>query len=964
MSTKYYLIILISAFFVLCGLSSVSARSGAEFVFIENRGQLTDQYRVPRHDLDFFLRTSGVNLFVGAGRLHYQFKRTEGVTCNASLQTASKKHTVYRLDMELAGADMNVRPVPGKAHTYAEGYYIGCSAANFRSESWQEITYPEIYPNIDWVLYVKDDGIKYDFVLHEGANPSDIRIRYKGASAEQLQDDGSLHCVTPFGAITEQPPVAWQQEDQKPVACVFVRQGDEWTFKTDHYTGALIIDPWVQWGTYYGGSDEESQEPQIATITSDASGKIYVAGQTASIDLIATTGVHQTTLDGGGDIFLAAFRPDGSLAWGTYYGGDDNEKVYGIAAGATGHVYIAGNTSSTSGIATNGSYKQNLSAGGFSDNFLAQFDTLGNLVWGTYYGDAEDESGGFLTTDRQGNIYLAGTTFSASGIATAGTHQPTKSASPNSDAYIAKFNPAGQRIWGTYYGGPGATSLTGANAVAAGGNDDIFLLGMTTAETAISTAGVHQQDFAGVTDGFIAKFDTSGQRLWGTYYGGSAQEMPFAMTVGPDNDVYIAGMTYSDTGIATPGASRSVYNMNPMLNIEAFLARFSSSGARVWGTYAGPEMGEFTGGISADLCGNVYLSGATLGASNIMTTPDAHQSVFGGGADALLIRYSADSGQIQYSTYYGGPDMDLANGVHVDQKGNVYLYGYTASTTDMATSGTHQSALAGVNDMFLVKLLTLSIDPSFPDTTLCIDREFLLPCLPSSDFNSGNDFSVELSDQAGSFANPVVIGTSASATAGNIACTIPAGTAPGSGYRIRISATDPVLFSSCPRAVTLVLPPPVPVITVNGATLESSASSGNQWWVDQQPIPGADSQMHTVAVTGWYQVEVRNEGCSSYSDSVYIEAPETAINHVMPDAPQISLFPNPFEDKISIQIDASVTDVHTYRLTVADLTGRVVYEHPVTSHKNEMSLAYLDAGIYLVMLRGAEGNVAIRALKR
>ncbi len=962
MNKKYSLIFLIFCFCALSGLSSVSARPDAGLVFIENRGQLIDQYRAPRHDLDFFLRTPGVNLFVGAGRLHYQFVQTERVPGNAGLRTASK-HTVYRLDMELAGADLNVRPVPGKAHAYAERYYTGQHAADIRSGSWQQVTYPEVYPNIDWVLYVKDDGIKYDFVLHAGANPSDIRIRYKGASAEQLQDDGSLHCITPFGTITEHPPVAWQQEDRKPVACAFVRQGDAWTFETDHYTGAMVIDPWVQWGTYYGGSDEESQGPQIATITSDASGKIYVAGQTASIDLIATTGVHQTTLEGSGDVFLAAFRPDGSLAWGTYYGGSDDEEVWGIATGATGHVYIAGITSSTTGIATNGSHKPGLT-GAFPDNFLAQFDTLGNLVWGTYYGDAEDESGGFVTTDRQGNVYLAGTTFSASGIATAGTHQPVKSASPISDAYVAKFNAAGQRIWGTYYGGPGAGSFTGANAVAADRNDAVLLMGMTNTETAISTAGVHQQDFAGVTDAFIVKFDTSGQRLWGTYYGGSEQEMPFAMTVGPDNDVYIAGLTYSDTGIATPGASRSVFNMNPSLSMESFLAKFNSSGARVWGTYAGPEMGEFTGGISADLCGNVYLSGATMGTSNIMITPDAHQSVFGGGADALLIRYSADSGQVQYSTYYGGADMDLANGVHVDRKGNVYLYGYTASTTDIATPGTHQPAPEGGYDMFLVKLLTLGIDPSFPDTTLCIDRAFLLPVLPSSDFNSGNVFTVELSDQAGSFASPVVIGTSASVAAGDIACTIPAGTTPGAGYRIRISATDPVLLSSCPREVTLVLPPSVPVITVNGATLESSASSGNQWWLGQQPVPGADSQVHTVTVTGWYRVQVSNAGCSSYSDSVYIEAPETAISHLMQDAPRVSLFPNPFEDKISIQIDASVTDVHTYRLTVADLTGRIVYTQPVTSYKNELNLEYLDAGIYLVMLRGAKGNVAIRVLKR
>lgn len=61
-------------------------------------------------------------------------------------------------------------------------------------------------------------------------------------------------------------------------------------------------------------------------------------------------------------------------------------------------------------------------------------------------------------------------------------------------------------------------------------------------------------------------------------------------------------------------------------------------------------------------------------------------------------------------------------------------------------------------------------------------------------FTAGNVYSAELSNAAGSFALPTVIGTlSSTANSGTIAATIPANTAAGAGYRIRVVSDLPIV---------------------------------------------------------------------------------------------------------------------------------------------------------------------------
>ena len=396
--------------------------------------------------------------------------------------------------------------------------------------------------------------------------------------------------------------------------------------------------------------------------------------------------------------------------WGTYYGGFGYDIGYSSTTDVFGNVYLAGETNSTSGIATAGAH-QNVFAGGNSDAYLVKFNSNGIRQWGTYYGGSSNERGFSCTTDASGNVYLAGTTTSTSGIASAGAHQTTIVGviSGYTDAYLVKFNSNGVRQWGTYYG----TNLyDSGNSCTTDASGNVYLAGATNSISDIATTGAHQTiistnpNINGTLDAFLVKFNSNGVRQWGTYYGGIVDDYGFFCTTDVSGNVYMSGYTASNSFIATAGAHQTVYGGNN----DAFLVKFNSNGVRQWGTYYGGSGNENqSGGVgncATDASGNVYLGGTTTSTSDIASA-GAHQTtivgVISGYRDAYLVKFNSN-GVRQWGTYYGGSSDERGFSCTTDALGNVYLAGATSSTSDIATAGAYQTIYVGTwRSAFLVK---------------------------------------------------------------------------------------------------------------------------------------------------------------------------------------------------------------------------------------------------------------------
>lgn len=140
---------------------------------------------------------------------------------------------------------------------------------------------------------------------------------------------------------------------------------------------------------------------------------------------------------------------------------------------------------------------------------------LPDRVWGTYVGGDLSELNVSVAVGADGDVYLCGATDSLTSIATPGAHQD--SLGGDLDAYLMRFTPAGEPVWGTYYGGAGREVC---QTLVIDGDGDIILVGATTTTVGMATPGTVQPSYGGGNaDGFVAKFDADGQRLWGTYVG-------------------------------------------------------------------------------------------------------------------------------------------------------------------------------------------------------------------------------------------------------------------------------------------------------------------------------------------------------------------------------------------------------------------------------------------------------------
>lgn len=787
---------------------------GTPLSFIENKGQITDQYRKQRKDIDFKLSSGNITVFVGDGQLHYQWSKVANPeTVNQPPQIFNKpasegdtyvdqttEFDMYRMDVKLIGANTSASYTIEEVQDYYEQYYTEFLPDGAKARSFKKITYKDIYPNIDWVLYIKDNKLKYDFVVHKGGNANNIKLEYKGADNISLID-GALIATTPFGSITEAKPYTYDIDSKAEVSSKYESSSETYYinghlksfseyihFITDKNDN-IVIDPSLEWATYYGSTNTDNSY----SVVTDTAANVYLAGSTNNTSNIATSGAYQTTIGGNVDAMLVRFTEAGIRSFATYYGGSGNDDFFSTTIDDNLNVYLAGTTASTTGIATSGSHQQSY-GGGSSDCFVVKLTPSGSRVWATYYGGSDNEKTSteyqvFIACDSSNNIYIAGNTRSTSGIATSGSFQSSNGG--NIDGFVAKFNSSGVRQWGTYIGGSDNDNM---RKVAFNSSGDVFAAGEMRS-SGLGTSGSHQSSLGGNNDAFLIKFNGSGVRQWSTYYGGTGSDSPQGLYTDYQGNIFMSGSTNSTSGIVTSGTYQTVLNAGGTGSAsDAYLVKFNSSGVRQWGTYFGGSNVDHSGDLMVDAQGYPAFTGTTSSASHI-ATQDGHQTSIGstGYFDALFAIFTPQ-GQLSWGSYYGGTDHDYGYGINAAVGGIIYIAGFTGSSNNISQSG-HQNTMAGAPDAFVAKFTpdtSAFILQPFIDTVLCVDDTFTLKYGVTAPFPSNNTFTVLLSNASGSFSSPTVIGTSSSTGAGNILCTIPANISAGSGYKVKIAYSDPV----------------------------------------------------------------------------------------------------------------------------------------------------------------------------
>jgi hypothetical protein len=316
-------------------------------------------------------------------------------------------------------------------------------------------------------------------------------------------------------------------------------------------------------------------------------------------------------------------------------------------------------------------------------------DPMPHRFFGTYYGGLNDEFSNEITIDELGYTYVTGRSNSLNNIATSGAYQGTFNAV--FDAFVAKFSPAGDRIWGTYIGGNSFDRAYGIHY----NNGHLYIVGNSNSSN-FATLGIHQEFSIDNDDAFIAKFDTIGNRIWCTYYGGDLHDFAAAVVTDSDENIYVTGHSLSSFNIATSGAHLEVYTGNS----AAFLAKFSTNGQLIWGTYYGNSFEEGWG-ITLDSDENPIFSGFTSSSTGI-ATPGSHQPVIGGGMDAFLAKFD-QNGVRQWGSYFGGSNDDFGYEIDCDSQDNIYFVGGTSSANNIYYNSGFQSTPVSFDNGFVAK---------------------------------------------------------------------------------------------------------------------------------------------------------------------------------------------------------------------------------------------------------------------
>ncbi|MBL0174570.1 MAG: SBBP repeat-containing protein [Ignavibacteria bacterium] len=680
-------------------------------VFVENLGQVRGSDGHPRADVLFTASAGDARLFItarGISVVLVELLRDDARTSEATglrigrplaspPRPALALKRLTRIDLEFAGADPAAVP---EASGRVDGLSTFTSAraphgiAGVRS--FRDLTWRNLWPGIDAEFRMQDGGLKYAFRVRPGASPSDIKIRYSGPAAVGRDADGRVLVSTPAGLLTDDAPLSFAGVNPSPsegvsVPTRFAVNGDTVGFDVEPYDRAatLLIDPFLNWSTYYGGSSSD----YARDVRCDAEGNTYVAGYTMSVDFPVSQGAFQPENGGNLDIFVVKLDAERKRVWGTYYGGSDEEEAPHMALDKTGGVILAGYTSSTDFPVTPGAF-QTVNNGKY-DVFLLKLDVNGSRLWATYAGGGLSDECGGVVVDREGGVVIAGGTYSTNFPVSKSASQTTNKG--DFDVFAAKFTPAGTRVWSSYFGGFG---LDYANSVSVNAEGQIIIAGYTeSANFPVTKDGAQPVYGGGQFDMFVLKLNPGGVPVWGTYFGGSKEDRALSVTSDPSGRVIVSGYTESQNFPATLNAFQKKLGGG----LDGAILELNGKGAVVWASFLGGKALDIINDNVVDGAGNILVTGHTE-SGNFPVTANAFQKRSGGAYDAFLVRLNS-AGSRMFATYRGGKDQDIGYGLAVETRGNVIMTGITSSTDFPISKNALQRKRAGFTDGFLVRMI-------------------------------------------------------------------------------------------------------------------------------------------------------------------------------------------------------------------------------------------------------------------
>ncbi len=624
--------------------------------FIANYGQVDERVL-------FYAQTFDGTVFVNKdGEIVYALP--EGRHGCEGTKDRRGNQTQNHLVQDVRGVALKEQLVGGKINEAKGGsksvatvnYFTGNDLSHWQSNipTYEIVEMGEIYEGIDLRLKAHGNNVEKLFTVKPGANHEKIRIRLAGAQELTVNTEGELVAETELGAVKFTRPVAYQDIDGKrvEVACKYtIADGGMRNAKRKTNLKSEVQNPKSEYG-------------------------FQVAQYDKTKDLII-------------DPLLAS----------TYLGGPYEDRGRAIAVDAEGNVFVAGETLSSEFPTTPGVYRT--SRNGNTDVFVSKFNSeLTNLLASTFLGGAlNHERTCSIAIDAEGNVYVAGATYSTDFPTTRGSYDAISNGRWN--VFVSKFNNGLTNLIASTLLGGNADDCGYAIAIDTGGN--ITVTGETSSTDFPTTPGAYDTSYnGGYCDVFVAKFNRGlTSLLASTFLGGSSGDYGRAIAVDGAGNVFVTGNTWPRDFPATPGAYSISYNGG---NDDVFVSSLNNGlTSLLASTFLGGYSNDFGKSIAIDGSGNVYVTGETV-SPNFPTTEGAYAAAYKSGfKDIFVSKFNNQLSSLAASTLLGGDAHDYGRAVAIGAEGNVYVAGSTSSADFPTTPGAYAATSNGGSEVFVSK---------------------------------------------------------------------------------------------------------------------------------------------------------------------------------------------------------------------------------------------------------------------
>lgn len=733
---KYYRIILFM--FLAFLYSNFLLAVTLPFGFIPNKGQLIYDNGELADDVLYYNNFGQINVLFKKDRITYLIERKDPDFIkhfryladhdkdSAKLFELSHHAYYYRMDMifENTSSDVVTFSAEPGSH-YFNFYHAHCSDGIHKVNAYKKLNYKNVWDNIDLIFYAKEGYIKYDIILHPGADPSHISFFYEGADAIKIKNQ-KLHIHTPVLSWQEHIPYSFQIERDQSESAVNIsykimdkRVSFELPEDYDP-TKTLVIDPAMSWSTYFNFQ-------QDAIWDTDAHGYgdrvIYYTrtnDNTISVTQAGAGAYLQTSMAGSRDLVFIMFDSHGVLQWATFYGGSGAEYCKGgVRIAPSGQIYVVA-MSMSSDFPTQhlaGAFNEPNKLGYWEDLVIMRFDNNGVREWSTFVQMDYYASNAGLDIGPNGHLFIAGYfglsyEFAASvpmvNPGGGAYFQSTKSVNPESsfddESFILEFNTSGALVWSTYFGSIGPERLY---KIRVAPNGTIFLLGLAHARQVIGggtvyypklqSAGQYYDNTISTSNPaklYMVKFNANRSFAWASLYGGTNGSMnpggnKLNICIDSQSNVYfVAGTRATNFPLYNPGPPayfRSGFLGDPSWDSNMYIIKFANNTQRLWATFFGGSGWHSRPGCAVCSNDHLFVTSATNATDHpvLYQQGSYYQPTKAGNKDGHIAEFSPQ-GELLWSTYVGGTysDEELNHLVALDGVcgRQIFAFGRTGGT--------------------------------------------------------------------------------------------------------------------------------------------------------------------------------------------------------------------------------------------------------------------------------------------